>query len=158
MKRNPLLRSTLKVFVCLLFAGFISNDRAVMAQGNATEGSLLAVDAKGQMAGPCPLKHTDVKTEISGFLARVTVTQHFENPFSDKIEAVYTFPLPQAAAVDDMTIVVGDRTVKGKSCAAKTRKPPMTPPEQRARSPVCCISKDQTSSRNQSPIFFRASR
>jgi Ca-activated chloride channel family protein len=114
MKRNPLLRSMLKVFVCLLFTGLIENDRPVMAQGIATEGSLLALDAKGQMAEPCPLKHTDVKTEISGFLARVTVTQQFENPFADKIEAVYTFPLPPAAAVDDMTIVVGDRTVKGK--------------------------------------------
>ena len=114
MKRNPLLRSTLKIIVCLIFAAYISNDRAVMAQGSATEGSLLAVDVKGQPAGPCPLKHTEVKTEISGFLARVTVTQHFENPFPDKIEAVYTFPLPPAAAVDDMTIVIGNRTVKGK--------------------------------------------
>jgi len=85
-----------------------------MAQGIVTEGSLMTLDAKGQMAEPCPLKHTAVKTEISGFLARVTVTQQFENPFSDKIEAVYAFPLPQAAAVDDMTIVVGNRTVKGK--------------------------------------------
>ncbi|HEY0347962.1 MAG TPA: VIT and VWA domain-containing protein, partial [Pyrinomonadaceae bacterium] len=32
----------------------------------------------------------------------------------EKIEAVYTFPLPQNAAVDDMTMVVGDRTVRGK--------------------------------------------
>src|SRR6185295_14852058 len=31
-----------------------------------------------------------------------------------KIEEVYTFPLPQAAAVDDMTIVLGERVVKGK--------------------------------------------
>jgi Ca-activated chloride channel family protein len=84
-----------------------------MAQASSTEGSLLAVDAQGN-PGQCPLKHTDVKTEISGFLARTVVTQQFENPFADKIEAVYTFPLPAAAAVDDMTIVVGDRTVKGK--------------------------------------------
>ncbi|MDX6306805.1 MAG: Ca-activated chloride channel, partial [Blastocatellia bacterium] len=41
-------------------------------------------------------------------------TQEFENPFPEKIEAVYTFPLPQNAAVDDMTMTVGDRTVRGK--------------------------------------------
>src|SRR6185369_2149377 len=29
-------------------------------------------------------------------------------------EAVYKFPLPQAAAVDDLTMLIGDRTVKGK--------------------------------------------
>ena len=111
MRRNPLLRSILLVCICL-FAGPLFNQ--TIAQQAATEGSLFAVDDKGNPAGPCPLKHTEVKTEISGFLARVTVTQHFENPFADKIEAVYTFPLPQAAAVDDMTIVVGNRTIKGK--------------------------------------------
>ncbi len=64
-------------------------------------------------SGPCPLKHTDVKAEISGFLARVTVTQEFRNPYPDKIEAVYTFPLPPKAAVDRMTMLVGDRTIRG---------------------------------------------
>ena len=78
-----------------------------------TEGRLDAMDAKGQPLGNCPLKHTDVKADISGFLARVTVTQQFENTFSDKIEAVYTFPLSNSAAVDDMTMKVGDRTIRG---------------------------------------------
>lgn len=114
MKRNPLLRSILFALVCLLAAGAISRNSSVQAQGSTTEGSLITLDAQGNPEGQCPLKHTAVKTEISGFLARVIVTQQFENPFTDKIEAVYTFPLPQAAAVDDMTIVVGNRTVKGK--------------------------------------------
>jgi Ca-activated chloride channel family protein len=55
-----------------------------------------------------------VRAEVTGFLARVNVTQEFENPFDEKIEAVYTFPLPPSAAVDDMTLKVGARTVKGK--------------------------------------------
>jgi Ca-activated chloride channel family protein len=69
--------------------------------------------------GICPLKHTDVKVRISGPLARVTVTQEFENPFQEKIEAVYTFPLPPDSAVDDMTMRVGDRTIRG---VIKTRE------------------------------------
>jgi len=77
-------------------------------------GALTSLDAQGKPAGACPLKRTDVKAEITGFLARVTVTQEFENPFPRKIEAVYTFPLPHQAAVDDMTMLVGNRTVKGK--------------------------------------------
>ena len=84
------------------------------AQGTATSGSLKVLDPSGQPKAECPLKHTDVKAEISGFLSRVVVTQEFENPFTEKIEAVYTFPLPQNAAVDDMTMIVGDRTVRGK--------------------------------------------
>jgi Ca-activated chloride channel family protein len=63
--------------------------------------------------GICPLRHTDVKAGISGPLARVTVTQEFENPFQEKIEAVYAFPLPPDSAVDDMTMLVGDRTIRG---------------------------------------------
>ncbi len=78
------------------------------------EGKLIALDEKGRPAGQCPLKHTDVKAEVSGFLSRVTVTQEFENPFKEKIEAIYTFPLPPAAAVDEMTMTVGERTVRGR--------------------------------------------
>lgn len=82
--------------------------------GAQTPGMLQAVDASGKPRGFCPLKHTDVHADIAGFIARVTVTQEFENSFDEKIEAIYTFPLPQAAAVDDMTLKVGERMVKGK--------------------------------------------
>src|ERR1043165_3733067 len=84
---------------------------AIFAQ---TSGSLAVLDAEGKAKAMCPLKHTDVKAEISGFISRVVVTQQFENPFKEKIEAVYTFPLSQNAAVDDMTMIVGERTVRGK--------------------------------------------
>ncbi len=69
----------------------------------------------GTALGVAPLQHTDVKAAISGFLARVTVTQEFANPFGEKIEAVYVFPMSQNAAVDDMTMQVGARAaIKGK--------------------------------------------
>lgn len=83
-------------------------------QQDSTQGSLLAFDSSGKAAGLCPLRHTYVKAEVSGFISRVTVTQEFANPFEDKIEAVYTFPLPQSSAVDDMTMLIGERTIKGK--------------------------------------------
>ena len=86
----------------------------VSAQTGDQSGALTVVDGTGNAKAACPLKHTDVKAEITGFISRVTVTQEFENPFKDKIEAVYTFPLPQNAAVDDMTMIVGARTVRGK--------------------------------------------
>src|SRR3989454_12397690 len=88
--------------------------RIASAQSGETQGSLQIIDSNGKPRAVCPLKHTDVKAEISGFLSRVVVTQEFENLFNEKIEAVYTFPLPQNAAVDDMTMMVGDRTVRGK--------------------------------------------
>ncbi|MFY9620716.1 MAG: VIT and VWA domain-containing protein [Pyrinomonadaceae bacterium] len=79
-----------------------------------TQGTLQVLNPGGTLKAVCPLKHTEVKAQISGFLSRVTVTQQFENPFTEKIEAVYTFPLPQNAAVDDMTMLIGDKTVRGK--------------------------------------------
>jgi Ca-activated chloride channel homolog len=93
---------------------FKSSGGVVSAQSGVTQGALQVVDPNGKPKALCPLKHTDVKAEISGFLSRVVVTQEFENPFKEKIEAVYTFPLPQNAAVDDMTMIVGDHTVRGK--------------------------------------------
>ena len=61
----------------------------------------------------CPLKHTDVKVNISGFIARATVTQTFHNPYNENIEAVYVFPIPHTAAVDTMTMKIGERTIVG---------------------------------------------
>jgi Ca-activated chloride channel homolog len=92
------------IFVCSV-AGFGQE---------ATQGSLFASDAKGRELGACPLKSTTVKADISGFLARVRVTQEFENGFTEPIEAVYVFPLSQNGAVDDMTMTVGTRVIKGK--------------------------------------------
>jgi len=96
------------------FSALRSSGGLVSAQSGVTQGALQVIDPNGKPKALCPLKHTDVKAQISGFLSRVVVTQEFENPFKEKIEAVYTFPLPQNAAVDDMTMTVGERTVRGK--------------------------------------------
>jgi Ca-activated chloride channel family protein len=110
-RRPASLASFLLLLCALLYA---PRAAAQDATQGVTPGSLNAFGANGAARGLCPLRHTDVRASVSGFLARVTVTQEFENPFTEKIEAVYTFPLPQAAAVDDMTMRVGERTVKGK--------------------------------------------
>src|SRR6185369_3067705 len=65
---------------------------SAQSENQITQGTLQSVDPSGKVKAVCPLKHTDVKAQISGFLSRVTVTQEFENPFKEKIEAVYTFP------------------------------------------------------------------
>src|SRR5437868_8420667 len=122
MQRRLVLSFAILAALCI--AGYIVlakvNQHAgtgfsALADSSASQGGLAIIDPeKGAVAGLCPLKHTDVKAEISGFLSRVVVTQEFENPYKDKIEAVYTFPLPHNAAVDDMTLRVGDRMVRGK--------------------------------------------
>ena len=86
---------------------------AAAAQRPITQGALMIRDGSGQAKLECPLKRTDVKAEISGFLARTVVTQEFRNTAPDRIEAVYVFPLPHNAAVDRMTMQIGTRAVKG---------------------------------------------
>jgi Ca-activated chloride channel family protein len=76
-------------------------------------GCVIIPDDRGNVAGECPLEHTDVEVEIAGFIARVTLTQRFANPFKDPIEAVYTFPMSEKSAVDTMLMKVGDRVIKG---------------------------------------------
>src|SRR5690349_14942666 len=114
--RRSLFIISLSTIALFGFSWLKTSHSVVSAQNEnqITQGTLQSVDASGKVKAVCPLKHTDVKAQISGFLSRVTVTQEFENPFKEKVEAVYTFPLPQNAAVDDMTMLVGDRTVRGK--------------------------------------------
>src|ERR1700739_261858 len=120
MKRNPRgpSLSMLAIFLTVLVLAVASPQPAVLAASPAetaaaTPGSLGIVGKDGKIHGTCPLKRTEVRAGISGFLARVTVTQIFANTATANIEAIYTFPLPQDAAVDDMTIQIGDRTVRG---------------------------------------------
>ena len=62
---------------------------------------------------PVPLKHTSVIGNIDGYIASVDVTQQFQNPYSSKIEAVYVFPLPENAAVNEFVMTVGERKIRG---------------------------------------------
>src|SRR5262245_21132259 len=87
--------------------------RRSAANDKITRGQLQILDGRGKPNGLCPLKHTTVKAEVSGFLARVTLTQEFHNPREEKIEAVYLFPLPQRSAVDQLTMDVGGRVIRG---------------------------------------------
>ena len=97
----------------LLLGMIVCAVSGIFAQ-NVTQGSLFASDSKGKQLGACPLKHTAVNVDVSGFVARVRVVQEFENTFTEPIEAVYTFPLSQNGAVDEMTMLVGTRTIRGK--------------------------------------------
>ena len=60
-----------------------------------------------------PLNHTDVAASISAYIASVNVTQEFHNPYDEKIEAVYVFPLPQNAAVNGFVMTIGERKIRG---------------------------------------------
>ncbi len=61
--------------------------------------------------GSLPLRLTDVHADVRGHVADVVVVQRFVNDRETPIEVVYTFPLPENAAVTDMKMVIGDRVI-----------------------------------------------
>ena len=79
------------------------------------------------------------------------MTQEFENPYAGKIEAVYTFPLPHNAAVDDMTMLIGDRIVRGNIKRREEARPSTKRRAIKAGSPACSIRSAPTSSPSRSP-------
>ena len=114
IRRSLIFLPLVVVVVLPVLIAHLASENIASAQTPETSGSLIAIVGESKTKLPCPLNHTKVKAEISGSISRVFVTQQFENPFTERIEAVYTFPLPQNAAVDDMTMTVGDRTIRGK--------------------------------------------
>ena len=79
-------------------------------------GALMAsrpTDGEDKAKVPLPLKHTEVHAAVTGYVGTVDVTQQFQNPFDEKIEAVYMFPLPERAAVSEFVMTIGKRRIRG---------------------------------------------
>ncbi len=76
-------------------------------------GSMLARDDATAEELPLPLRHTHVDASIAAYIASVDVTQSFENIYAETIEAIYVFPLPQNAAVNEFVMQIGERRIRG---------------------------------------------
>ena len=62
---------------------------------------------------PAPALDTRVALRVTGMVARATVHQEFVNSAAAWAEAIYVFPLPEDAAVDQLRMRVGDRVIEG---------------------------------------------
>ncbi len=78
-----------------------------------TRGTLQLHPVSGGGAIEAPQLKTDVKIEVTGMLARVSVRQAFKNPGGDWVEGVYKFPLPEDSAVDRLRMEIGERVIEG---------------------------------------------
>ena len=68
-------------------------------------GTLVAESANGDVI-PMPLVSTDVDINVTGPVSRTTVHQTFKNGSDQWVEALYLFPLPENAAVDQMRLII----------------------------------------------------
>ncbi len=59
-----------------------------------------------------PLKSTSANVEIAGVIANVKVTQVYKNEGKKALEAIYIFPASTRAAVYDMKMTIGERTIQ----------------------------------------------
>ena len=74
--------------------------------------TLLFQDASGSYSTAAPLE-TDLRMSVAGVVARVRVAQRFRNLGSTYLEAVYVLPLPDDAAVDRLSMKIGERVIEG---------------------------------------------
>src|SRR6478672_1783092 len=80
---------------------------------DVTSGVLLfKAESHGQYL-PAPALKTDVQMTISGLIVRATVRQQFKNDTAEWAEGIYVFPLPEHAAVDHLTMRIGERIIDG---------------------------------------------
>jgi Ca-activated chloride channel family protein len=61
-----------------------------------------------------PLKKTSTKVKLNGYMAHVVVTQIYRNQGNTAINATYIFPGSTRAAVNGMTMTIGERRIVAK--------------------------------------------
>jgi Ca-activated chloride channel family protein len=67
----------------------------------------------GETYTSAPALETTAHLRIRGMVLRGEVTQKFHNDAASCVEAVYTFPLPENAAVDTLRMKIGERVIEG---------------------------------------------
>jgi Ca-activated chloride channel homolog len=76
-------------------------------------GALLLYAEEASPARLAPQLSQRVELRVTGLIGRAHVVQSFQNQSDDVVHAVYTFPLPETAAVDGLTLRVGERRIVG---------------------------------------------
>lgn len=103
---TPQLIIAIIIIICLTALAAIANaDESLQAELSLT-------DTKGNPRHAL-LQDTKVEGEVKGLISTITIEQKYTNNSGDWVNGKYSFPLPEGAAVDDMTFVVGERVIKG---------------------------------------------
>lgn len=77
-----------------------------------TRSGLFAISKKNY--APIPLIAVDVKVKIIDYSSKVIITQVYKNVEQNPIEAVYSFPLPESAAIYGFEVETEDKKLIGK--------------------------------------------
>ena len=118
MKRNLIVACLTSLFVFLQLISFAfataatSNDTITLDQ--VFFGTLLLKLEEGSEEHiPAPLLSSRYDIDITGVIARTTLTQHFRNSSDLWLEGIYAFPMPDGSAIDGLRMRIGDRFIEG---------------------------------------------
>ena len=109
MKRRKLLIPSM---ICLLLSAAVAANGD--APADAPESGVLLTSEERDQALPAPVLGSFVHLQVTGIVARARVTQIFTNPTGEWMSGVYLFPLPENAAVDALSMRVGDRVLEAR--------------------------------------------
>src|SRR4051812_1778760 len=101
-----------------------SAQAAAVKLGDAHTVQLLLQTATPGEYTVAPTVETEAAIQVTGMIARTRLTQSFHNPGTASAEGIYVFPLPENAAVDHLSMRIGEREIEGliqeKDAARKT--------------------------------------
>ena len=134
MTKNPQLNY--QIHTLILWLGYLTLGTAMVvsfvAQANSSQYQQ-SIDYHAIESGSLFIKNkhgfknsvatdSSYSIEVTGLMARVTLNQSFSNRSNDWVEAIYAFPLANGVAVDDMTMRIGERVIKGKIAKKQGKK------------------------------------
>ncbi len=109
-----MITSVLRLATCVGMVLTVATPTLTLAQpalqpDDRTGSPYLRVNSDKPDADRLPLKETRADVQIAGVIARVRVTQVYQNDGARPLEAVYVFPGSTRSAVFGMRMTVGDR-------------------------------------------------
>jgi Ca-activated chloride channel homolog len=114
MYLNPLRRAAFIASIVVLFACLSPALSAIAHEISDVQSGTLYLKSSPDAAAIEALRvATTVQAQVTGDVARVHVIQRFSNTGSDWVEGLYVFPLSADAAVDELLMTVGERTIRG---------------------------------------------
>jgi Ca-activated chloride channel family protein len=112
---QPLLTASWRALLLLsvvLQPALLSAQESEQGGADQSYSPYFAIDGADSALDRLPLKSTSVEVRILGVIADVRVTQQYRNEGSRALSARYVFPGSTRAAVNGMSVHLGDRVLK----------------------------------------------
>jgi len=100
--------SLIAILTVLLFNPILAQN----TQADKTRSPYFMVVGEKAGVDQLPLQSTKADVNIAGVIADVTITQVYKNDGQKPLEAIYVFPASTRAAVYDMVMKIGKRTIQ----------------------------------------------